>query len=319
MKVTYNSHSFPNGFGRKFQGSNDLNFSVEELMWAAITVGRANFIDVISNGIYSQYEILYRASILVANLTQHRGNLIKSSAYDHLDPSEKSAVSYFFGLTFSKLISEKLLNIPWLLHIDVYREQFLRGGQAFGFGSSKSRPDLIGLDIRRNWIVIESKGRTNVMPNHLLNSAKLQTQNLRSIGGVSPNLRVAIVSHFKKGILTIDWADPIGSNDESFELKTNEKEFLKEYYRIVYNILESNEKDVQESQGFLIYTFKSINLTIGLNKKTFNAYRQNNIANITAKNDFQGNHYINNQEVFIGSDGILVGIGKNWKELFNKK
>lgn len=319
MKVTYNSHNFPNTYGRKFQGSNNLNFSVHELMWAAITVGRANFIDVISNGIYSQYEILYRASILVANLTQYRGNLVKSSAYNHLDPSEKSAVSYFFGLTFSKLISEKLLYIPWLLHIDVYRDQFLRGGQAFGFGSSQSRPDLIGLDLGRDWVVIESKGRTNSMPAHLLSKAKAQTQNLRSIGGVPPNLRVAIVSHFKKGILTIDWADPVGSNDESFELKTDIKQFLMEYYRIVFNILDSNEKDVQESQGYLIYTFESIDLTIGLDKKTFNAYKTDNIDNITLKNDYQGSHNINNQDVFIGSDGILVGIGKNWVELFNKE
>lgn len=163
MEITYNSQNFPRRFGADFQGTHQLQFTVQELMWSAITVGRANLIDVLINGIYSEYEILYRASILVANLALNGTRLVKSSAYEYLDPSEKSAVSYFLGLTFTKLLSAKLLNIPWLLHIDVYRDQFSRNGQAFGFGSSRSRPDLIGLNNRRSWAIMESKGRTNTM------------------------------------------------------------------------------------------------------------------------------------------------------------
>ncbi len=323
MEINYTSQNFLYHYGTDFRGINQLQFTVQELMWSAITVGRANIIDVLSHGIYSEYEILYRASIIVANLSQNGINLFKSSAYEHLDPSEKSAVSYFLGLTFTKLLCAKRLNIPWLLHIDVYREQFSRGGQAFRFGSSRSRPDLIGLDIRRNWTVIESKGRTNKMERNLLNSAKNQTQNLRQIGGQYPNLRIAIVTHFINGQLTVDWSDPLDYNEENFNIETNSEEFLFNYYKIIFNVLQTNEKSIIELDGFLSYSFDAINLTIGLDKNIYNAYEKKDLAQIQPKYELNSSAFkaISDQEFYAGIDGILIGLGGNWNELIqsNKK
>ncbi|MFZ4105971.1 MAG: hypothetical protein ACOYK3_06175 [Flavobacterium sp.] len=323
MEITYNSQNFPRRFGAKFQGTNQLQFTVQELMWSAITVGRANFIDVLSNGTYSEYELLYRASILVANIAQNGTTLVKSSAYEHLDPSEKSAVSYFLGLTFTKLLSAKLLNIPWLLHIDVYRDQFSRNGQAFGFGSSRSRPDLIGLDNKRGWTIMESKGRTNTMEARLLESAKNQTKNLRRIGSEVPRLRVAVITHFTKGQLMVDWSDPAGYNDDYFDIKTDTEEFLANYYKVIFNILESNYKNSKEFGGFVTYTFDAINLTIGLDKKVFDAYRTQSLKEIQLTRIFNFEEFssIAEQVFFVGSDGVLVGLGSNWRELIrtNKK
>lgn len=323
MEITYNSQNFPRRFGPDFQGANQLQFTIQELMWSAITVGRANFIDVLSNGIYSEYEILYRASILVANIAQNGTMLVKSSAYEHLDPSEKSAVSYFLGLTFTKLLSAKLLDIPWLLHIDVYRDQFTRNGQAFGFGSSRSRPDLIGLDNRRHWIIMESKGRTNTMEATLLTSAKNQTRNLRRIGNDFPSLRVAVVTHFTNGQLTVDWSDPEEYNDDNFDIKTDSEEYLSNYYKLIFNILASNDNATKEVGGFVTYTFDAINLTIGLDRKIFYAYKTQSLKEIqpTWIFDFEQFSPIAEQEFFAGSDGVVVGLGSNWRELIrtNKK
>ena len=323
MQITYNNHNFPLRFGANFQGTRQLQFTVQELMWAAITVGRANFIDVLSNGIYSEYEILYRASILVANIAQNGVTLVKSSAYEHLDPSEKSAISYFLGLTFTKLLAAKLLNIPWLLHIDVYRDQFLATGQAFGFGSSRSRPDLIGLDNRRNWIVMESKGRTNNMEATLLASAKNQTRRLRRIGLDLPSLRVAVVTHFNNGQLIVDWSDPDGHSNENFDIKTDREEYLSNYYKVIFNILTTNLDQTRELGGFLIYTFEGINLTIGLDRKIFVAYSSQNLKEIQPVriSGFEQFSSISEQEFFSGPDGVVVGLGGNWKELIgtNKK
>jgi hypothetical protein len=323
MEIVYNSHNFPRRFGTNFQGTNRLQFTVQELMWSAITVGRANFIDVLSNGIYSEYEILYRASILVANIAQNGTTLVKSSAYEHLDPSEKGAVSYFLGLTFTKLLSAKLLQVPWLLHIDVYRDQFSRSGQAFGYGSSRSRPDLIGLDNKRNWIVMESKGRTNTMEATLLASAKNQTRNLRRIGLDLPALRVAVVTHFTNGQLTVDWSDPEGHNNNSFDIETNKEEYLSNYYKVIFNVLTTNNKQTKEFEGFIIYTFDAINLTLGLDKTIFNAYKLQNLKEIEPTGLFDSEKFksIADQEFFAGSDGVVVGLGSNWKELIrtNKK
>jgi hypothetical protein len=317
MKIIYSSHNFPSHFGRNFQGSNQLNFTLLELMWSAITVGRANFVDVLSNGIYSEYEILYRASILVANIAQNGPRLVKSSAYEHLDPSEKGAVSYFLGLTFTKLLSAKLLNIPWLLHIDVYRNQFTRNGQAFSFASSRSRPDLIGLDNRRHWIVMESKGRTNSMNATLLQSAKNQTRNLRKIGTDYPSLRVAVVTHFINGQLSVDWSDPEGHNDDFFDIKTDREEYLANYYKVIFNILSNNDSTSKEIDGFVTYTFNNINLTIGLDINIFNAYKTQNLTEIQPIIFWDNKLLSTKTDTFIGNDGIVVRLGTNWEELIN--
>jgi hypothetical protein len=324
MQINYNSHNFdPNKFGAQFQGLNQLDFTVQELMWSAITVGRANFIDVLSHGIYSEYEILYRASILVANIAENGPTLVKSSAYEHLDPSEKSAVSYFLGLTFTKLLSAKLLNIPWLLHIDVYRDQFTRNGQAFGFGSSRSRPDLIGLDNYRRWTIIECKGRANTLEATLIASAKNQTRNLRRIGTDLPSLRVAVVTHFTNGQLTVDWADPEGYNNNYFDIKTDTEEYLAKYYKVIFNILASKHNSTKEFSGFITYTFDAINLTIGLDRKIFDAYKTKSLKEIQPSRILNLERFraIADQDFFAGIDGVVVGLGSNWRDLIraNKK
>lgn len=292
-----------------------ITFSAQELFWAAITVGRANIIDVIINGISSEYEILYRASIVAANVSQNGNMLVKSSAYKSLDPSEKSAISYFLGLTFCKLLSHRLLNVPWLLHIDVYRNHFSAAGQAFRFGSSRLRPDLIGLDVGRRWVVMESKGRTNSYYANLLSQAKNQTRNLRQIGGTYPNLRVAAVTHFTNNFLTVDWEDPEGVNNNNFDLDTSFEDYLFYYYKLIVNIL--SNKETTEINGYTIYTFPNIQLTVGLETNIYNAYSSRKLETvqkqqIIALTKFQE---FPEQDFYAGSDGILIGLGQNWKDL----
>ncbi|MGC4102857.1 hypothetical protein [Ferruginibacter sp.] len=315
MEITYNSQNFPRHYGPSLRGSNRITFSPQELFWSAITVGRANVIDVISNGIYSEYEILYRSSIVAANIAQNGNNLIKSSAYQSLNPSEKSAVSYFLGLTFCKLLSHRLLNVPWLLHIDVYRSHFRATGQAFRFGSSRLRPDMIGLDNRRRWVVMESKGRTNTFAPNLLAHGKSQTRNLRQIGGSYPNLRVAAVTHFTNNFLTVDWEDPEGVNEENFDLETSLGDYLFYYYKLIVNILSNNE--TRRVSGYTVYTFQNVNLTIGLETSIFNAYRNRSLENVQRQQIVPSVKFqeFPEQDFYAGADGIIVGLGQNWRDL----
>lgn len=290
-------------------------------MWAAVTVGRSNIIDVLSHGIYSEYEILYRASIVVANLAYNGRGLVKSSAYESLDPSEKSAVSYFLGLTMTKLLANRLLATPWLLHLDVYKDQFARNGSAFGFGSSRKKPDLIGLNTNRDWIVFESKGRTNGVEADLLTKAKTQTRNLRKIGVALPSLRIAMVTYFVNGELFVDWEDPDDFNHKGFDLETSIDEYLTNYYRLIYNILSNNE--IKEFNGYITHTFDAVNLTIGLDIEIYNAYKLRDLSQIHAVKLLTSSDVkeLANQDVYSGTDGILIGLGKNWRELLktNKK
>ena len=97
--LSYTATGFPDGSPSGLSGTHELTFSWSELVWAAITVGRAGISQVLQFGLFSAYEIVYRAAIVYANIMETAGGgLFRSAAYDGLDPSEKGAVSYFLGL-----------------------------------------------------------------------------------------------------------------------------------------------------------------------------------------------------------------------------
>jgi len=96
----------------------------------------------------------------------------------------------FLGMTLAKLFSRRLLSVPWLMHLDVYRQQL----QPILLGRSK--PDFVGLNTLYDWIVLEAKGRTNEYEESVLQSAKVQTQQLSTIQGNQPVLRVGSLAYF---------------------------------------------------------------------------------------------------------------------------
>jgi hypothetical protein len=118
INIPFDSYGFKKHI---VNGRSTLTIWPEDLLWAAVTVGRGNFRDVLAHGLHSQYEMIYRVSMVLANLIYvDSRQLAKSSAFHHLDPSEKGAFTYFLGMTMSKLFASKLLHVPWLLHLEVY-------------------------------------------------------------------------------------------------------------------------------------------------------------------------------------------------------
>lgn len=98
--------------------SGDLPVSWPCLIRAAITVGASP----VSLGTHPRplVELCWRAALVGANL-EHDASADrwrKAAAYKRLDPSEKSAVSYFLGMTQAKITSEMLLGVPYLVHLD---------------------------------------------------------------------------------------------------------------------------------------------------------------------------------------------------------
>ena len=183
-KLIYAARGFPRPSSPELSGSHTLDITWSELVWAAITVGRAGMRDVLQFGTYSGFEIIYRTALLYANLTETPcEHLARSDAYDGLDPSEKGAVSYFLGLSASKLFAGRCLNVPWLLHLDVYRTQL-----SAVLKKGRSKPDLVGQDCSGNWIVIESKGRTNGFDDKALDKAKKQSRKVRTISGTASQI-----------------------------------------------------------------------------------------------------------------------------------
>lgn len=226
MRIPYYSKRFPKRLHQTLHGHQTLQTTWAELAWAAMTVGRQSWADVLQHGEHSLYESMYRALLLYANLKDVGGRLMKTAAFNGLDPSEKGAVSYFLGLTAGKLFAARLLGVPYVMHLGIYQDRF----QPVHFRSSE-RPDLFGFDQSNNLLVMEAKGRSHGLPKKLMEKAKRQTRSLRKMGGIAPAIRVASGAHFAAGQLRVSLEDATGANRSTFDLDLNLDDFIRDYYR----------------------------------------------------------------------------------------
>jgi hypothetical protein len=301
--LTYTAAGFPAASSPALTGTHLLNFSWSELTWAAITVGRAGMTQVLQFGLSSAYEIVYRMAMVYANLVENpSGRLSRSSAYDALDPSEKGAVSYFLGLSLAKLFAERCLQVPWLLHLDVYRAML-----SAVLGPGRSKPDLVGRDDKGDWIVIESKGRTQRLDQGALNKAKIQSQRVRTISGASPKYRMGVQSYFESACLCLAVDDPRG---EGFiDLPITRQMIDIEYYRPLRGWLEEADRietSIIENRLYWVRVEPQFDFAVGLDADRYRGPKMMNAAETSHSGlpEFP--------DRYIGKDGVLVQLGPRW-------
>lgn len=173
--------------------SGELPVSLGRLIWGAVTVGETP----ISLGAPPRplVELCWRAALAMATVEEDRPSdrWIKTDAYYRLDPSEKSAVSYFLGMTQAKITCEMLLGVPHLVHLDAILA-------LLGRPTNRSRPDFVGMDLASMTytIALEAKGRTHGRPDSVVWKAKEQAKLLPDILGTSSKVRVASVASFSE-------------------------------------------------------------------------------------------------------------------------
>ena len=309
IQIPYEAFAFPRRYGAKLVGPHLLSATWADLALAAITVGKPGQKYLSMYGAQSLFEIIYKTFMIKAHLIHGPGGILtRSSLYDSLDPSEKGAVSYFIGLTSAKLLSEKLLRVPWLMHLDVYRHRlkpysYLRG----------HRPDLVGELPNRRWIVIEAKGRTNSYSGTLVRKAKLQARSLTRIQGTRPALTLASIAHFGQGHLSIYWEDPSPPPGDS-SLEISRKEFLDEYYKSAISLIASRINDTEISRFFnkriRILEIPSADLVLGLESQLLRDPDIERAAEAVA----QKGEAISRGSEKLGIDGIYLKLGQSWSE-----
>jgi hypothetical protein len=214
IEIHFESENFPAALSLSRVGW--LTTSWDEILQAAITVGRPSWYYVFRHGNASKYEALFRWSILRMAIEQ-RGTwmheLQRTSAANDRDPTEKGAVNYFLGMTFCKLFASKLLNTPWMLHVDVARP--LIGFRLAG----RSRPDLIGQDQNtKRWHAFECKGRGATPELSAKQKAKDQAQRIVVVNGQRCDLHIGAITYFTNEVLRYYWRDPPPNSDEPIEI-----------------------------------------------------------------------------------------------------
>jgi hypothetical protein len=306
----YTPEDFAVQHGAQLQTPEDLTLSWAELIWAAITVGRAELLHVFRHADYSLFEISYRVAILFANLCElDTGRIIRSDAYIGLDPSEKSAISYFLGMTLTKAAVHRLCAVPWLMHMDVYRADL-----GATFSSGRARPDLVGKDSQGRWVVVESKGRSNGFDGRALASAREQAQKLTDISGEKPYMAIGTLVHFDAGVLQIHLRDPESDTEEKVSIPLTSERFFEGYYRPFRNWLQRNtaaRSVIIQGRTFFEVPLGHLDLAIGLEAALLKDSPISERANSAA--EFARDFAREPQErVFVGADGILVRTGSLW-------
>ena len=211
LQIFYTSQDFPSG---TVHGSGYLPTDWNDILWAALTVGRPNRAYVFRHRNASYYEALFRLSLVRMALEQYpyRATLHRTEAFRSLDLTEKGAVSYFLGMALCKLFASRLLNTPWLLHLDVFREELDASVLA-----GRSRPDLVGRDASGAWHAFESKGRSSVPSAADRRKAKDQARRLVRVDSTDCSLHIGSISYFQLDELQFHWRDPDPKEPEKVE------------------------------------------------------------------------------------------------------
>lgn len=104
LSILYLVEDFPPKHSPVVIGEGILATPMPAHVWAAISVGKRQLSHLTLHGLYSLFEMAYRGAMIFANLREGAdGNILRSSAYEGLDPSEKGAISYFIGVILAKL------------------------------------------------------------------------------------------------------------------------------------------------------------------------------------------------------------------------
>jgi len=284
-------------------------------LWAAVTIGRPNRHYVFRHGASSQFEALFRWSLMRMALQQSgpgSRRLRRTDAAKSLDPTEKGAVNYFLGMAMSKVFALKFLNVPWLLHLDVFRPQLnavLNG---------RSRPDLIGERSTGEWIALESKGRVSPPDQTVKDKAKDQALRCRSVNGQQTALHIGAITFFKDDSLRFYWEDPEQGRDEpdnGFKLQVSDEDW-RFHYLPVLDLLWHGGATVVQADNMDEVRLENLDVTVGLSREVFDFLKGENWDH--ARTWCREHHsFLTEHEFF--PDGIRVIAGDSWLKKFDEE
>jgi hypothetical protein len=228
------------------------------------------------------------------------GLLLQTMPYVASDPSEKTSISFYIGMTLAKLFAEALFNVPRMLHFAVYGQNY-----QIAAGQGASRPDLIGLSASGNWFVFEAKGRSNGFDSGALVTAKDQAEQINLIDNVAPLCRIASQSFFSTNGLRFRMDDPQRSrSNRPRTLDITRNDFEHAYYDPIRAIVESRGSITQLAvarRTFRGAQIKELDCWIALAEQ-----------DVSLTDQSEPNSPFSSE--YIGNDGVLVRLGSSWSE-----
>jgi hypothetical protein len=304
LRIPYDTEAFPTG--TVANGHAELSVTWDDILWAAVTVGRPNRHYVFRHGAASMYEALFRWSLVRMALEQsgpRASRLRRTTAARTLDPTEKGAVSYFLGMTLCKLFAAKLLNTPWLLHLDVFRpllDPVLTG---------RSRPDLVGqVHGLAQWHAFECKGRVSAPDAKAKSKAKAQGQRLVSVNGTRCTLHVGAVTYLRGDSLLFYWRDPPPQNGKGVDLRMS-GDAWRHYYAPVLEAVRAADPNALQRDNDTLVPIEGADIKVGIHPAVAHHLREHQweLAHKAANDADLGKGADGYQP-----DGLKVVAGDSW-------
>ena len=219
-------------------GNGSLGPTWDEVLWATMTVGKVPR-DLLRHGRYSFADLHHRVSCMSAYFGVDGTNrIVRSPAFATLDPSEKGIASFYLGMAMAKLYADKVLGIPWLMHISRYEANW-----AVKYGASAKRPDLFGCNAAGEWAVAEAKGRTRVT-SALLKQMKAQKSSVATINGAAPTYVYGSATRFEAGQLTLRVVDPPPRRNAQ-EVPIDPAAWLTDYWTPIVDLVADTDRHVE--------------------------------------------------------------------------
>ena len=298
-RIPYQATNFSGAFAQLNTNGAEITVTWPQLVWAAITAGKAAG-DEYAYGIYSALERLHRASMIRAYLMQTPSNFItRTMPYQMSDPSEKTSISFYLGMTLTKLFAEVLFDVPRVLHFAVYGQNYQVAASA-----GDSRPDLIGLSNGGQWFVFEAKGRSNSFDAYALETAKGQAEQIQTINNLSPACSVGCQAYFTT-VLSFRMDDPpTARSDRPRSITISRPAFEHAYDDPIRNLIE-----LRGASAVLSYANRRFRGAKIEEADLWIAVADTNDAPpAKSAEDFV------TQDEYLGGDGVLVRLGPTWSE-----
>ncbi len=309
LQIPYQTEAFP--AGTVANGTSYLSVTWDDVLWAAVTVGRPNRHYVFRHGDASRYEAVFRWSLVRMALEQSGPvgyRLRRTSAAKTLDPTEKGAVNYFLGMTLCKLFAAKLLNTPWVLHLDVFRPRVnpvLTG---------RSRPDLVGKESGTSlWHAFECKGRISPPDSSVKGKAKDQALRLVSVNGTPCSLHVGAITHFKNDVLQFYWRDPAPEERNRIEVPFTEDAWRYYYSPVVQMITDPDRRSEFQREANRFVVMEGLDLEVGIHPAVARSVFQQEWASARRAAAEAASEIA---QAGYQPDGLAVKAGDTWREGF---
>ena len=216
----------------------ELEFTNKELLHAIVTCGMPIQRLTAAFPEKKRFESLYKLFLVETALDAEGDRLKKSKKIAYLDSSEKSVISYYMGMFFTKMISRRLYGSEYLTNLNLIETPDHK--EFIDFFASEWRPEMIGYKPDADaWNVWEAKGGSNYREQALKKGAD-QLKAIGTVNGVRPDPAAVCMTYYDHGYLCGILREP-ACDAKGEQVAFTQEEFYRAYYEPICELFLDKE------------------------------------------------------------------------------